>query len=166
MTGFPYRRGLVAGLAAIAGLASWWWVAATGVERAAFCAVLDGYIRPPVFITGDGRRGAAWEVRTRLVQGPPEAREAPVVVSIGDDAGGVFQASPPSPVDLAVVQRNLQRLGVKQAAIATVMAWDQPDPVSLKGLEIVLENFQRVIHAAPLSRGTLRQAMPPLSVLP
>jgi len=152
---------LVAGLAAIAGLGCWWLMAATSVERAAFGVVLGSYVRPPFLLTGDGSRAAAWKLRTRSLQARPDERQAPVVVSIGDDAGGVFQASPPSPVDLAVVLRNLQRLGAKQAAIAAVMAWEKPDAVSLKGLEIVLDGFQSVIHAAPLSRGTARQAMPP-----
>jgi len=84
-----------------------------------------------------------------------------VMVSMGDDVGGVFQSSPPSPVDLAVVLQNLQRLGAKQAAIAAVMAWDKPDAGALKGLDMVLNHFQLVVQAAPLSRGTLRQAMPP-----
>jgi len=135
--------------------------AVSGVERVGFCAVMRGFARPPFFLTGKGSREQPWQLRTLAVKARIDSRQAPVVVSIGDDAGGVFQSSPPSPVDLAVVLKNLQRLGAKQAAIAAVMAWEKPDPVALKGLEIVLDDFQMVIHAAPLSRGTVRQAMPP-----
>ncbi|KAB2642975.1 MAG: hypothetical protein DVB26_00940 [Verrucomicrobia bacterium] len=161
MAGFSYRGGRVAGLAAIAGFACWWLAAATGLERAAFCTVLSSYAKPPFFLTGEGSRNAPWELRTLSMQMRPEARKAPVVVSIGDDVGGVFQSSPPSPVDLAVVLQNLQRLGAKQAAIAAVMAWDKPDAGALKGLDIALNHFQLLVQAAPLSRGSLHQAMPP-----
>ena len=161
MAGFPYRGGWVIGLAAIAGFGCWWLVADSGLEHAALRTVLGSYARPPFFLTGEGNRDAPWELRTLSLQARPAARKAPVVVSIGDDVGGVFQSSPPSPVDLAVVLQNLQRLGAKQAAIAAVMAWDKPDAGALKGLDIVLNHFQLVIQAAPLTRGTLRQAMPP-----
>ena len=156
-----YRRGWVVCLAALAGFGCWYLVAGTGVERAAFGEVMRGFAKPPFFLTGKGGRDDPWELRTLSVKARIDTRKAPVVVSIGDDADGVFQSSPPSPVDLAVVLENLQRLGARQAAIAAVMAWEKPDPVALKGLEMVLNHFEMVIHAAPLSRGTVRQAMPP-----
>ena len=159
MAGSFYRRGLVAGLAAAAGLSCWWLVAASELEHAAFCAVLADFAKPPFFLTGGG--DGMWELRTILSDRRADAGKAPVMVSIGDDVGGVFQSSPPSPVDLAVVLQNLQRLGAKQAAIAAVMAWEKPDAGALKGLDMVLNHFQLVVQAAPLSRGTLRQAMPP-----
>ena len=148
-------------LAASAGLGCGYLAVVTGFERAAFCVVMRGYAKPPFFLSGKGSAGDPWELRTLAAKAQIDSRQAPVVVSIGDDPDGVFQSSPPSPVDLAVVLQNLQRLGAKQAAIAAVMAWEKPDPASLKGLEMVLDDFQMVIHAAPLSRGTVRQAMPP-----
>ena len=159
MAGSFYRRGLVAGLAAATGLACWWLVPASEFEHAAFCAVLADFAKPPFFLSGGG--DGSWELRTLLSDGLADAGKAPVMVSIGDDVGGVFQSSPPSPVDLAVVLQNLQRLGAKQAAIAAVMAWEKPDVGALKGLDMVLNHFQLVVQAAPLSRGTFRQAMPP-----
>ena len=148
-------------VAAVAGIGCWWGLTATGAERAMFRLVMMGFANPPFFISGKGTHEAPWSLRTLSVKARIDSRKAPVVVSIGDDPGGVFQSSPPSPVDLAVVLKNLQRLGAQQAAIAAVLAWEKPDPVALKGLEIVLSDFQMVIHAAPLSRGTVRQAMPP-----
>lgn len=147
--------------AASAGLACWHLAAVTGLERSAFVGVMRGYANPPFFVSGMGTHEAPWTLRTLTVKPWIDSRQAPVVVSIGDDPGGVFQSSPPSPVDLAVVLRNLQRLGAKQAAIAAVLAWENPDPVALKGLDIVLNDFQMVIHAVPLARGTVRQALPP-----
>ena len=130
MAGSFYRRGLVAGLAAAGGLACWWLVPASELEHAAFCAVLADFAKPPFFLTGGG--DGSWELRTLLSDGRADVGKAPVMVSMGDDVGGVFQSSPPSPVDLAVVLQNLQRLGAKQAAIAAVMAWDKPDAGALK----------------------------------
>lgn len=161
MTGSLHRRGLVFVSAALAGVACWGWVAGTGAERLAFTGVLRGFANPPFFIEGKGTREVPWVLRTHALKVQMDARKAPVVVSMGDDPDGVFQSSPPSPVDLAVVLRNLQRLGTQQAAIAMVLAWDNPDAVALKGLELVLNDFQQVIHAVPLARGSAGQAMPP-----
>ena len=161
MAGFFHPRLLVFVVAAGAGAAGWYLAPVTGVERLAFSAVMGGYATPRFFLSGKGSHDDPWSVRTLSVKPRIDSRKAPVVVSIGDDPGGVFQSSPPSPVDLAVVLKNLQRLGARQAAIAAVMAWEKPDPVSLKGLEIVLNDFQMVIHAAPLARGTVRQPLPP-----
>ncbi len=152
---------MVGGLAALAGLACWQWAARSGLERVVFSGVMRGFANPPFFLSGTGTAAAPWALRTLAVKPRMDSRKAPVVVSIGDDPGRVFQSSPPSPVDLAVVLQNLQRLGGKQAALAAVLAWAEPDPVSLKGLELVLNNFQMVVQAAPLSRGTVRQPLPP-----
>ena len=147
--------------AALAGFACWGLVAGTGCERLAFTGVLRGFANPPFLVSGKGTCEVAWAVRTRAEMTTLDVRKVPVVVSIGDDPDGVFQSLPPSPVDLAVVLKNLQRLGAKQAAIAMVLAWENPDAVALKGLDLVLNDFQKVIQATPLARGTVGQAMPP-----
>lgn len=83
-----------------------------------------------------------------------------MVVSLGDDPDGVFQSAPPSPVDLAVVFSNLQRLGVKRAASAAVLAWDAPDVIGLAALDKVLGRFDSMLMAAPLTRGAVPEPMP------
>ena len=126
-----------------------------------FRGVLMGFANPPFFVSGNGSHEWPWTLRTMATTPKIDARKAPVVVSIGDDPERAFQSSPPSPTDLAIVLTNLKRLGAKHAAVAAVLAWEKPDPVALKGLEIALDGFQMVVQAAPLSRGITREAMPP-----
>jgi hypothetical protein len=155
------RRFWILLLAGIAGVGCWWALTKTDAERVVFRAVIRGFANPPFFVTGNGSHETPWTLRTLATVPKIDSGKAPVVVSIGDDPDGVFESSPPSPTDFAVVLKNLQRLGAKNAAIAAVLAWEKPEPMDLKGLELVLDDFDMVIHAAPLSRGTVRQAMPP-----
>ncbi|MCF7731985.1 MAG: hypothetical protein K9N23_09865 [Akkermansiaceae bacterium] len=154
------RRFWVALVAALAGLGTWHGLRVTDWERPVFTGVMRGFANPPLFVSGDGTFESPWALRTAGIVPKTERAKAPVVVSIGDDPQGVFQTAPPSPVDIAVVLKNLQRLGAKQAAVAAVLAWEKPDPVALKGLEIVLGDFQMVVHGTPLTRGTLPQKIP------
>ncbi len=90
----------------------------------------------------------------------PDKREAPVVVSLGDDLANFFQSSPPAPIDLAVIFSNFHRLGAKKAATAAVLAWETPDPIGLAALDKALGKFDSLVMAAPLSRGAASSAMP------
>ncbi len=129
-------------------------------ERAVFSVVARGFARPPLFVDGDGSDEKPFGLRVRAALPKIDRAKAPVVVSIGDDPDGVFQDSPPSPTDIAIVLRNLHRLGAENAAIAAVLAWQEPDLTAFKALEIALGKFNMVVHAAPLARHTLRQEMP------
>jgi hypothetical protein len=160
VTGFWHGRWLAGVVAALSGLACWHWLAGTAFEQAAFTRVLGDFAKPPIFIAGKGTHAAPWRVRVLSSKTKIDFHKAPMVVSLGDDPDGVFQASPPSPVDVAVVLKNLRRLGAQQVALGTVLAWETPDPVALKGLEMVLNDFQLVVHAVPLARGAIAQAMP------
>jgi hypothetical protein len=164
VAGFFQRRCLVLLVAVGSGFACWLGLAGTKLEHAAFARVIRSYVKPPYFLSAKGPAEAPWSLRTVEGKSRIDARKAPVVVSIGDDPGGgagrFFQDSPPSPVDLAVVLKNLQRLGQSRVAVAAILAWDQPDAIALKGLEIVLNDFEKTVHAAPLARGAVRQPMP------
>ncbi|HEY8961390.1 MAG TPA: hypothetical protein VIM57_04230, partial [Luteolibacter sp.] len=85
---------------------------------------------------------------------------APVVVAIGDDPEGVFQSSPPSPVDFAVMLKNLRRLGTKRVALGTVMAWGESDPIARSALERQLSEFEAAVTSTPLTRGVTPEPMP------
>lgn len=146
--------------ALITGFASYGLVPVTGLDRLIFSGVMRGFAAAPFAVAGKGTHASPWELTSLAKGSKADSCKVPMVVSLGDDPGGVFQSSPPSPVDVAVILKNLQRLGAKQMGLATVLAWDNPDPIALKSLEIVLSAFQMVLQAAPLSRGTTRQAMP------
>ena len=161
MTGPLHRQLRVLLISAAVALGAWWFFPGTGWDRAAFKAVVSGFVNPPLFVSGKGTRAAPWKVQAFSSDSKPDKRQAPVIVSLGDDLDGFFQNSPPAPIDLAVVLTNFQRLGAKKAATAVVLAWETPDPIGLAALEKSLDRFESLVMAAPLSRGAVASSMPP-----
>jgi hypothetical protein len=147
--------------AATTAMVCWIWLPGTAIDRLAFTAVARSFANPPFFISGNGSHAAPWNLRTFAAGNPADARQAPVIVALGDDREGFFQSSPPSPIDLAVILTNFQRLGARQAATAVVMAWDSPDPIGLAALDKAIGRFDSLVMAVPLSRGAVSEAMPP-----
>lgn len=140
--------------------ACWAWLPGTALDEKAFDLVVRGFANPPFFVSGSGKQADPWKLRTFESTAKTDARHAPIVVSLDDDLEGFFQSSPPSPVDLAVIFSNLQRLGVKNASASAVLAWSDPDPIGLVALDKVISRFDSVVMAAPLSRGAVPEAMP------
>ena len=141
--------------------ACWLWLPGTAIDRCAFTTVVRGFANPPFFLTGNGSHDSPWNLRTFASQNLTESSQAPVIVSLGDDPEGFFQSSPPSPIDLAVILTNFQRLGASKAATAVVLAWDSTDPIGLVALDKALGRFDSLVMAAPLSRGAVPEPMPP-----
>ncbi len=156
---FQNRTRVIAGAALIA-LIGWRLLPGTELDKAAFTLAARSFANPPFFISGFGSRETPWNLRTFSSATRSDSRQAPLIVSLGDDPGGVFQSSPPSPVDLAVILNNFQRLGVKKAATAAVLAWDEPDPMGLAALDLCIGRFESLVMAAPLSRGAVPEPMP------
>jgi hypothetical protein len=161
VTGTFQRRLRVWLAAAIVAVVCWWLVPGSRVDHAAFETVARGFANPPFFISGNGSHASPWRLRTFGSTGKPDTRQAPVIVSLGDDIEGFFQSKPPSPIDLAVVLSNFQRLGARKAATATVLAWDAPDPIGLIALDKAISRFDSLVMAAPLTRGAVPEPMPP-----
>lgn len=130
-------------------------------DSVAFTTVASGFMNPPLFVTGQGTRAEPWRLKGFSSQPRTDKREAPVIVSLGDDLQGIFQSSPPSPIDVAVIFRNFQRLGARKAATAVVLSWETPDPIGLAALEKTLGRFDSLVMAAPLSRGAVASPLPP-----
>ena len=161
MTGTFHRRLWVLLVSAAAAFGVWKTAPGTDLDRTAFAAVASGFANPPLFVSGQGTHAAPWTLRVFSSESKTDGRQAPVIVSLGDDLEGFFQSSPPAPVDLAVVFTNFQRLGAKKAATAAVLAWETPDPIGLAALEKSLDRFESLVMAAPLSRGAVASPMPP-----
>jgi hypothetical protein len=138
-------------------LAAWWLLPGSRTERVALEWCVRGFSNPPFFITNDDK---SWLVRTVNAKPRVDPAHLPLLVSLDDDPEGVFQTSPPSPIDLAVIFDNLHRLGANDAACAAVLAWDAPDPIGLLALERALGEFESVTMAAPLGRGAVAGTMP------
>jgi hypothetical protein len=148
-------------LAALAAFFCWILLPGTVIDRAAFTLTARGFANPPFFITGEGSRKSPWKLRTFSSKPRHDPNRAPLIVALGDDVEGVFQSSPPSPIDLAVIFSNFQRLGANKAATAAVLAWDAPDPIGLAALDKTLGRFDSLVMAAPLGRGAVAEPMPP-----
>lgn len=158
----PLQRRLIVLLgAAAAGFACWKTLPGKSLDKAAFTSIAGGFANPPYFISGHGSHADPWKLRTFSADHKPDTRQAPVIVSLGDDVDGFFQTSPPSPVDLAVILTNFQRLGARKAATAGVLAWEKPDVIGLTALEKAIGKFDSLVMAAPLSRGPVAETMPP-----
>ncbi|WAC21156.1 hypothetical protein OVA24_07140 [Luteolibacter sp. SL250] len=108
---------------------------------------------PPFIIAGAGTQDSPWSLRVLAPYQKADPKHGPAVVSLGDDKEGIFQSSPPSPVDLAVVLRNMRRLGAERPAISALLAWEEPEVIAISALDSALESFPAVTTASPLSRG-------------
>jgi hypothetical protein len=154
-------RFLVPLLSALVASICWIYLPGAEMDRAALTLAARGFANPPFFITGEGSRTSPWKLRTFTSKPGLDPKRAPLIVALGDDVEGVFQSSPPSPIDLAVILSNFQRLGAKKAATAAVLAWDAPDPIGLAALDKTLGRFDSLVMAAPLGRGAVAEPMPP-----
>jgi len=129
-------------------------------DRAVFETSIRSFANPPYFVSGNNSHEQPWTLRMLTASASGDRRAAPTVISIGDDVDGVFQSSPPSAVDYAVILRNLKRLGVRRVAIPAVMAWDESDPIALTAVDTRLADFDSAVTAAPLTRGAVAEALP------
>ena len=102
---------------AAAGIGVWKWAPIEDWDRVAFTAVARSFYNPPWVASGQGTEAQPWALHAFSAESKPDPAQAPAVVSQGDDRDGVFQSSPPAPIDLAVIFSNLQRLGIKKAAL-------------------------------------------------
>ncbi|BCU75969.1 hypothetical protein [Luteolibacter sp. LG18] len=158
------RRVRVLLAASLAGFGLWKLAPATPalgeVDRLAFRSVAGAFANPPFFISGDGTHEHPWGLRTLAAPDPKAKKPLPAVVAIGDDKDEVFQSSPPSPVDYAVILRNLDRLGVRHLAIGAVISWESADPYAKEAFSSRLKAFESVVAVTPLSRASTEDRMP------
>lgn len=145
--------------AAAAGCA-WFFIPSTPVDRALVRVVAGATANPPFIIAGEGTLASPWSVRVLAPHRTADPSLSPVVISLADDREGIFQSSPPSPVDIAVILKNMRRLGAENAAIGAVLAWEKPDTIALTALDSELASFKRTVTAAPLSRGATGSPLP------
>lgn len=116
---------------------------------------------PPFIIAGAGTQESPWSLRVLAPYQKADPKHEPAVVSLGDDKEGIFQSSPPSPVDLAVVLKNMHRLGAEKPAISALLAWEEPEAIAISALDNALAAFPAVTTATPLSRGATGSPIPP-----
>lgn len=149
---------LIAALAA--SLACWKKAPGTKIDRSTFEFIAASVINPPWLVSGKGSHQEPWSLQTSVAKSAKKQIVSPAIIAIDDDPDGIFQNFPPSPIDVAVLLNNLYRLGEKNAHIAAVFAWDEPDAIGLTALAKTISRFESVTMAAPLSRGTTSEPMP------
>lgn len=147
-------------IVAMATMGAWIFMPGSQLDRLAFGWIVRGFINPPLFISGEGSHAVPWKLGSMTSHAKPDQRQAPVIVSLGDDLEGFFQTSPPAPIDVAVIFSNFYRLGAKKAATAVVLAWETPDPIGLVALDQALGQFDSLVMAAPLSRAVVSSPLP------
>jgi hypothetical protein len=154
------RRILKSVICALTALLAWAVLPGTFMDRGLFSLTARSFAESPFFITGKGSHDSAHTLRTLKWQATPPTDPLPDI-AITDDPDRVFQASPPSPVDIAIILKNLRRLGRDSVAIGMPLAWSEPDVISLMALDQQLGALRSVVTAAPLSRGPIPSPLPP-----
>lgn len=130
-------------------------------DKGFFALTAHSFANPPFFITGAGTHENAYTLRTlRSSPEKPDGGDIPIEIAITDDPDNVFQASPPSPVDLAVILKNLRRLGKNTVAIGMPLAWPDPDIISLAALDQQLDSIPNLVTSTPLSRNPVPSPLP------
>jgi hypothetical protein len=147
-------------ICAAAALLTWTVLPGTFIDRGLFSLTARTFAESPFFITEKGGGDSAFTLHTLKQQATIPSEPLPDIV-ITDDPDRVFQASPPSPVDIAIILKNLRRLGRDSIAIGTPLAWSETDGISLMALDQQLDALRSVVMAAPLLRGPVASPLPP-----
>jgi len=146
---------------ALAALLVWTIIPGTSIDRTIFSLTARSFANPPFFITGFGNHANPYTLRTLRSSAPDVLTNLPTDIAITDDPDTVFQSSPPSPVDFAIILKNLRRLGAESVAIGMPLAWTDPDLISLIALDQQLDALPTAITSAPLSRNPVPTPLPP-----
>jgi len=138
----------------------WALLPGTAIDRGFFALTSRGFAKPPFFMTGKGSHESPYTLRTPIMQAAAPS-DTLTDITISDDPDRVFQTSPPSPVDFAIILKNLRRLGRESVAIGMPLAWQETDVISLAALDQQLDALPSVVTSAPLSRGPVPSPLPP-----
>lgn len=144
---------------ALAAILMWLVIPGSRMDRAAAQWLARGFGKGAVIISGSGIAADPWKLRSSRAVSVSESR--PTTVALMDNLEGIFQSSPHSPIDLAVIFKNLRDLGTRQLACSVLLAWEDPDPISLTAMESALLKFDSVVLATPVTRSASMTAMPP-----
>lgn len=131
------------------------------LDRTLFKLTIHTFTNPPLFTTGSGTIQDPHTLRTYKSKPTITTAQLPTIISLQDDPQGFFQTSPPSPIDIAVILKNLARLNQHSIALATPLAWQETDIISLTALELQLDSFPALITSAPLTRSPTTSPIPP-----
>jgi hypothetical protein len=146
--------------ASIAGGLACWLSPGTAVERYGFLFTTIPFTGTQSTIDGDGSPEKPYAHKTSKQINFKKISQ-PIDITITDDPNQIFQSSPPSPVDYAIILKNLTRLHQDSIAIGTPLTWTETEAIPLATLDQQLDTIPNLITAAPLSRGSVPSPIPP-----
>ncbi len=144
----------------IVGFAACWLIPGSSVERYAFLFTTIPFTGSQSVIDGDGSLENPYAHKTSKSVDFKKISQ-PIDITITDDPKQIFQSSPPSPVDFAIILKNLTRLHQDSIAIGTPLTWADPEAIPLAALDQQLDAIPHLITSAPLSRGSTPSPIPP-----
>ncbi len=155
----PRRYASIVCSSIVGGLACWL-IPGSSIERYAFLVTTIPFTGSQSVIDGNG---SAEKPYTHKTTKPLDFKKIsqPIDISITDDPNQIFQSSPPSPVDFAIIFKNLTRLKQDSIAIGIPLTWANPEAIPLTALDQQLDAIPNLITSAPLSRGSVPSPIPP-----
>jgi hypothetical protein len=155
---FPRRYASIV-CSSIVGFAACWLIPGTKVERYAFLVTTIPFTASQSVIDGDGSPEKPYANKTSRRLDLKNISQ-PLDITITDDPNQIFQESPPSPVDFAIILKNLTRLHQDSVALGIPLTWNDPETIPLAALDQQLDAIPNLITAAPLSRGSIPEPLP------
>lgn len=107
-----------------------------------------------IILDGDGSQKSPW---TRRKSVPPPVQTPPRLLNIDDDPEGYFSTSPLAPIDHSLIFARLSEAGHKVLGVGHLMAWDEPETLSIEALRKQLDRFDTAVLALPLARGAVSE---------
>jgi hypothetical protein len=155
----PRRYASIVCSSIVGGLACWF-IPGSSVERYAFLFTTIPFSGSESVIDGDGSFEKPYAHKSTKPLDFNKINQ-PIDIAITDDPNQIFQSSPPSPVDFAMILNNLRRLKQDSIAIGIPLTWTEPEAIPLAALDKQLDSIQHLITSAPLSRGATPSPIPP-----
>ncbi|MFN7343064.1 MAG: hypothetical protein ACK5TA_06995, partial [bacterium] len=130
--------------ASIVGGLACWLTPGTAVERYAFLFTTIPFTGTQSTIDGNGSPEKPYAHKTSK-QLDFKKISQPIDITITDDPNQIFQSSPPSPVDYAIILKNLTRLHQDSIAIGTPLTWTETEAIPLATLDQQLDTIPNLI---------------------
>lgn len=154
----PRRYASIVCSSIVGGLACWL-IPQSKVERYAFLFTTIPFSGSESVIDGDGSFEKPYAHKSTKAL-DFEKISQPIDITITDDPYQIFQESPPSPLDFAVILKKLTKLRQDSIAIGIPLTWVAPRATDLAALDHQLETIPNLITSSPLSRGSVPEPMP------
>jgi len=131
------------------------WIPA--IDRACVQASVSTNPSDNIIFDGDATTGV---ISSRQLSLQKEKSRGFHIIAVTDDPNRIFEHTPPSPLDYAVILQSLHNRGYTRVVLATRMTWDDEPGLEAKGLSSRLALFNRAVIALPVTRGATPQPLP------